>query len=204
MSGLSKRLEIKVGEGGSQEPFPGDPTRAVEIINITERVACDDEMVIGHPEVLEGRDNMLPSDKDVPFVESKEDLINQACNEVINDMMDRFIEEIANEDELALQKQALITEIMELKNVVGEASNLNELGDGLGSKDEEVGEFRIEVLGIDHNEWGLETPDCAKKCKRRGRKSLSELRNMDGSSEGQVKLTFMFDTGKGKYLPKEP
>lgn len=184
MNGVNKILEIKVGEVGSQEPFPKDPVRVVEIVNITEMVACDDELVNRHPEVLEGRNNMPPSDKDVSFVEMNEESINQACNEVINDLMDRFIEEIADEDELALQKQALIAQIMELEDVVGEARNLNELGDGMGSEDKEVGDFRREFLGIDKNEWVLETPDCAKQYKRRGRKSLSKLRNMDGSAKG--------------------
>ncbi|GLJ54064.1 hypothetical protein SUGI_1157310 [Cryptomeria japonica] len=163
-SGLIKGLETKKVVCGSQEPFPENPARAVEIINITERVACADELVNGHPEMLEGRDNMSPCHKDVSIGERKEDSINQAW----------------------------------------EASNQDELGEGLGSEDEEVGEFRMEVLGIDQNEWGMVTPDCAKQCKRRGKKSLSELRNLDGSAEGQVKLTSMFDTGKGKYLPKEP
>lgn len=112
MSGLNKWVETKKMDGGSQEPFPENLTMVVEIINITERVDCADESVNGHLEMLEGRDNMSPCDKDVSIGGRKEDSISQAYNEVINDLMDRFIEEIIDEDELALQKQALIVKII--------------------------------------------------------------------------------------------
>lgn len=76
-------------------------------------------------------------------------------------------------------------------------SNMEELFLDLNNKENET-------LGIKLSVVDKSTLDCAKFYKKRGRKSLLELRANDGSAEGQVKLTDMFQAGKGKVLPKAP
>lgn len=48
------------------------------------------------------RDKMPPSERGNENEDKREALFNQSCNEVISDLMDRFIEEIVDEDELIL------------------------------------------------------------------------------------------------------
>lgn len=59
---------------------------------------------------------------------------------------------------------------MELGDEGEELSKVAELMDGLRNIDEEV---REEILWLDQNECGKETPNYAKQIRRRGRKSLS-------------------------------
>ena len=58
-------------------------------------------------------------------------------------------------------------------------------------------------VGIDQNKEGLVTPNCDKSQKR-GRNSISELREKDEEAENQVKFSSMLNVGKGKFLPTEP
>lgn len=60
------------------------------------------------------------------------------------------------------------------------------------------------VLGIKQDCQNQDSPDCTKENKRRGRRSLNDLRAKDGLAEDQGKLTNFFNAGKGKVLPNEP
>ncbi|GLJ40898.1 hypothetical protein SUGI_0846120 [Cryptomeria japonica] len=78
-------------DGETQEPSPENPMMDVGMINTTEKEACVDQSVNEHPKLLMGRNKMSPSDRDETNEEKREASINQACNDVINDLMDRFI-----------------------------------------------------------------------------------------------------------------
>ena len=60
-----------------------------------------------------------------------------------------------------------------------------------------------EQLGISMNQEGIKVPKYGKVKSKRGRKSLKELREVDGKAKEQQKISEMFNIGKGKILPKE-
>lgn len=60
------------------------------------------------------------------------------------------------------------------------------------------------VMGINQNCHSIDLLDCVTEGKKRGKKSLIELRILDGLAGDQGKLTDFFDAGKGKVLPREP
>jgi hypothetical protein len=59
-------------------------------------------------------------------------------------------------------------------------------------------------LGICMNQEGIRTPRYGTSKAKRGRKSLKELRAVDGQAREQQKLSDIFNVGKGKVLPKAP
>ena len=58
-------------------------------------------------------------------------------------------------------------------------------------------------MGIAINQEGLKTPNCGKKKKKWGRKSLKELREATSQAKEQTKIIEILQGGKGKNLPKE-
>ena len=60
----------------------------------------------------------------------------------------------------------------------------------------------IEQLGILMNQEGIKAPRYGKTKVKRGRKSLKELKEVDGQAKEQQKISQIFNSGKGKILPK--
>ena len=52
------------------------------------------------------------------------------------------------------------------------------------------------------NQEGIRNPRYGKSKVKRGRKSLKELREVEGQAKEQQKISEMFNIGKGKVLPK--
>jgi hypothetical protein len=59
-----------------------------------------------------------------------------------------------------------------------------------------------ETLGLGKSIKGRLEADTGKIVKPRGRKSLAELRAKEGMAPGQVKITDILYSGKGKVLPE--
>ena len=57
-------------------------------------------------------------------------------------------------------------------------------------------------LGIQMNQEGLSSPRFGKYKRKRGKKSLKELREADGLCREQIKIDDLLHNGKGKFLPK--
>ena len=53
------------------------------------------------------------------------------------------------------------------------------------------------------NQEGVESPNNGKVKPKRGTKSLKELREVDGQTREQQKISQLFNTWKGKILPKD-
>ena len=53
------------------------------------------------------------------------------------------------------------------------------------------------------NQEGLSSPKYGRVKGKRGRKSLKELREVDGLSKEQQKIDQLLNNGKGKCLPKD-
>lgn len=58
-------------------------------------------------------------------------------------------------------------------------------------------------MGIAMTKEGIVHPICGKQLKKKGRKSLKELRLNDEAADNQQKITGLFNVEKGKFLPKE-
>ena len=54
------------------------------------------------------------------------------------------------------------------------------------------------------NQERVKSPNFGRAKPKRGRKSLKELREVDGQAYEQQKISKLFNVGKGKILPKEP
>ncbi|GLJ05230.1 hypothetical protein SUGI_0014290 [Cryptomeria japonica] len=80
----------------------------------------------------------------------------------------------------------------------------NDKDANMGCMNNETPKIRTMSYGLSQTEEGKKSPDCAKNAKKRGRKSLMELRFMDSLSAGQAKITSLFNAGKGKNLAKAP
>ena len=63
--------------------------------------------------------------------------------------------------------------------------------------------FGKEQLGLARNQEGFKYPNFGQKKSKRGRKSLKELRELDGKAREQQKINQIFNAGKGKGLPRE-
>ena len=61
----------------------------------------------------------------------------------------------------------------------------------------------LDQLGISMHWEGNKVPNCGKTSVKRGRKSLKELREADGKAREQLKISYLFNKGKGKSLPME-
>lgn len=61
----------------------------------------------------------------------------------------------------------------------------------------------MEQLGIQMNQEGLNSPKCRKVKVKRGRKSLKELREVDGHNREQQKIDQLFKNRMGKCLSKD-
>ena len=77
-----------------------------------------------------------------------------------------------------------------------------------GSPESKIGaakkvEANLDQLGIQMNQEGIKSTICGKMKDKRGRKSLKELREVDGHNKKQQKIDQIFNIGKGKCLPKE-
>ena len=59
-------------------------------------------------------------------------------------------------------------------------------------------------LGIQENQEGISSPRYGRVKGKRGRKSLKELREVEGLCKEQIKIDNLFNIGKGKGLPKVP
>ena len=57
-------------------------------------------------------------------------------------------------------------------------------------------------LGLYMNQEGLTSPNFGKPKSKRGRKSLKEIREIEGLARDQRKIDELLNTGKGKSLPK--
>ena len=53
------------------------------------------------------------------------------------------------------------------------------------------------------NQEGLKSSICGKMKGKRGRRSLKELRQVDGHNREQQKIDQIFNNGKGKCLPEQ-
>ena len=87
----------------------------------------------------------------------------------------------------------------------------SELEDGEFEKIEDCSSPTQQDLGIYHQEFGilmnqegLTSPIYGKLKRKRGRKSLKELRESEGLAREQKKIDELLKTGKGKFLPKAP
>ncbi|GLJ12819.1 hypothetical protein SUGI_0198340 [Cryptomeria japonica] len=126
-------------------------------------------------------------------------ILEYVGNEVANDLMEQFINEIADEEELALQKRLTIVNILEFIS-----SEVNEVEDMMAKLRKINSIPQDEILGIAETMKNPISPDCAKVLRKKGRKSLFKLRTKVGEAAGQVKLTALFNVGKGKVLPEVP
>ena len=86
-----------------------------------------------------------------------------------------------------------------------------ELEDGEFEKIEDCSSPIQQDLGIYHQEFGilmnqegLTSPRYGKLKRKRGRKSLKELRESEGLAREQKKIDELLKMGKGKCLPKAP
>lgn len=89
--------------------------------------------------------------------------------------MEKLLDEIIDKDELDLQKNMLRKEILGFSPPV--VLDMEEFFLDLDNEENET-------LGIELWVDDKSTSDCAKLCKKRGRKSLSELRDNDGTTKG--------------------
>ncbi|GLJ44388.1 hypothetical protein SUGI_0930700 [Cryptomeria japonica] len=120
-------------------------------------------------------------------------ILDYVGNSVTDDLMELFINEIADEEELALQKSLLARELCtpfsEVMITPPSGDAAIDVGDGLGIANT-----------IEH----CSPPDFATDHKKRGRKTMTELLSRAGCAAGQTKITNIFEAGKGKILPNEP
>ncbi|GLJ46434.1 hypothetical protein SUGI_0978540 [Cryptomeria japonica] len=96
---------------------------------------------------------------------------------------------------MAMEKKKLIEVILQMdaqEEFEGDLPPPNE--------SELVGGFYTK-MGLDQDYPNKDTPECGKVGKRRGRKSLNELRTLVGAADDQTKITALFNVGKGKKLP---
>ena len=66
---------------------------------------------------------------------------------------------------------------------------------------QELGIFQQE-LGIEMNQEGLTSPKYGKPKGKRGRRSLKNLREVEGLAREQRKIDEILNIGKGKCLPR--
>lgn len=159
--------------------------------------------LVSSPQLMVAPDR-LEEDEQVEDLDCKElevnCIINYLCDSITEDILKNLLDEIVDTEEVDLQKSLLIKTITNFINPP-KVTDTEALIVDLNDKENDD---TFDALGI--GQWVGEkaTPDCVKHCKKRGRKSLSELRANDGVAEGQVKLTDMFHVGKGKVLPTTP
>lgn len=139
--------------------------------------------------------NINNSDKDMEWEERMEKqnkcILEYVGNEVTSELIELFINEIADEEELALQKTLLARKLCKLKTTEEDVQNLNH--DAVMDK--------MDNLGIAKTIVTYSPPDYASELKKRGRKSISKLLTRAGSAVGQIKSQTFFESGKGKNLP---
>lgn len=129
----------------------------------------------GSPQSLEAPDRLEKVKK-----EEVNCIINYLCDSVTEDILKNLLDEIVDREELELQKRLLMKGITNFTNppkVTDMEALIMELND------KENGET-FEALGIEQWVGEKVTLDCAKHCKKRGRKSLLEFRANDGIVEG--------------------
>lgn len=126
------------------------------------------------------------------ITEENKIILEYVGNEIVNELTNSFINEVADEEELAYQKRILMLGLLEGK--ISKAKIL-EVEASIDNGEEELG--LAKTLDI------IDSPNYAKEVKRRGRKSIVELISKAGKAEGQTTLTNLFHAGKGKILHKE-
>lgn len=118
-------------------------------------------------------------------------ILEYVGNEFTNDLIELFINEIVDKEELALQKTLLARKLCKL-NVTEEEVQIHKY---------DVVTDKLDNLGIAKTIDTCLPPDYASKLKKRGRKSIAELLTKAGCATGQIKITNLFEEGKGKDLP---
>ena len=81
-----------------------------------------------------------------------------------------------------------------------EMEDIDRTEDGNISTTQELDIFQQE-LGIEMNQEGLTSPKYGKPKRKRGRKSLKDLREIEGLAREQRKIDELLNIGKGKCLP---
>lgn len=97
--------------------------------------------------------------------------------EVVNDLMDQLVDEICDDEELERQRDLYVKNLMDIAKVDIET---DELFIGLDNLEND----NPNTLGILSSERSKDSLDCAKISKKRGRRSLAELRSKDGEARG--------------------
>lgn len=124
-------------------------------------------------------------------------IANFIGEEVVNDLMDQLVDEICDDEELERQRDLLVNNLVNITRVNLEIDELFIASENLENQ-------QPNTLGILCSVKSKDSPDCAKFSKRRGRRSLAELRLKDGEARGQSKISTLFNVGEGKFLPTEP
>lgn len=109
-------------------------------------------------------------------------ILEYVGNEVTNDLIELFINEIVDEEELALQKTLLARKLCKLNITEEDVQNLNY--DAVMDK--------MDNLGIAKTIETYLPSDYAFELKKRGRKSIPKLLTRARSIVGQTKITNLF------------
>lgn len=124
-------------------------------------------------------------------------IANFVGEEVLNDLMDQLVDEICDDEELERQRDFLVKNLVDVFKVNLETDELFIALDNLENDNPNT-------LGILSSDRRKDSPDYAKHSKKRGRRSLAELRSKDGDAKGQAKISTHFNAREGKFLSKEP
>lgn len=117
-------------------------------------------------------------------------ILEYVGNSVTNDLIELFIDEVADVEELALQKTLLAREICKL-----------DITKDMAQYPIDADAEKMDNLGIAKTDENCSPLDYASDLKKRGRKSIFELLTRARSVVGQTKITNLFEAGKGKNLP---
>lgn len=137
----------------------------------------------GSSQPLGAPNSLDKAEQEVVLVRKEEEvnyIINYLCDSLTEDILENLLDEIVDKDELELQKRLLGKGIMNFTH----SPKVTDMEALIIELDDKENGATFEALGIEQWDGEKATPDCAKICKKRGRKFLLELRANDGIVEG--------------------